>query len=179
MKKIALLLLSVSLPLLVRAQLVTFETHLSGSQEVPPTPSAATGFGTATLDEGTDLFTFNYSFSGLSSLSTASHIHAPGPVGVSAPVIIPFGLAQGLVLGNTFGSVSFSGVLDPLQASELLAGQFYVNVHSVTFPGGEIRGQIVEVSAVSAVPEPSTYALGGGLLMMLVVARRRFRSKTV
>jgi hypothetical protein len=174
MKKFALLLLAVSLPLAVQAQLMTFETHLSGAQEVPPTASTATGFGTATLDEATDLFTFNFSFSGLATGAFASHIHGAAPVGINAPVLLSFGLAQGLVLGNTFGSVSYSGVLDPVDVLSLLDGRLYVNVQDTVYPSGEIRGQIVPTSAV---PEPSTYALGGSLLMMFVVARRRFRSK--
>jgi hypothetical protein len=51
----------------------------------------------------------------------------------------------------------------------LQGGLAYVNVHSLTFPGGEVRGQLV---AVTAVPEPGSAAmllagLGvGGLLML-------------
>jgi hypothetical protein len=170
MKKLLLLLLAIALPQLSWAQLVLFETHLSGSQENPPNASPATGFGTASLDLSTNFFVFNDTWSGLSAPATASHIHAPAPLGTNAPVIIPFTSAYGFVVGSTSGSVNYSGTLTSLQASELLGGLFYVNVHSTQFPGGEIRGQIL----ATPVPESSTYALGGGVLLLLLVCRRFF-----
>jgi len=170
MKKLLLSLLVFLLPQLSWAQLVLFEAHLSGLQENPPNLSPATGFATASLDLSTDFFTFNDSWTGLTTPSTASHIHSPGAPGVNAPVIIPFTAANGFVAGTTSGTVSYSGTLTSTQASQLLDGLFYVNVHSTTFPGGEIRGQLVAV----AVPEPSTYFLGGSGLIMLLVGRRFF-----
>ena len=52
------------------------------------------------------------------------------------------------------------------QVSDLEGGQWYINIHSSTFGGGEIRGQILPV------PEPSTLLLlGVGTLGLL--GRRR------
>jgi CHRD domain len=171
--KLSFVLLALSLPVLSRAQLLLFTTTLSGSQEVPANASLGTGSGTASLDLATDFFTFNDTFSGLSSADTASHIHAPGLPGVSAPVIIPFTLASGFVVGQTFGSISYSGTLTPLQAAELEAGQFYVNVHTTNFPGGEIRGQLVQV--FSTVPEASAFGCAGAAILFGIVALRRRR----
>ena len=173
MKKLSLFLLLFALPSLSRAQLVLFEAHLTAGQENPPTASTATGFGTASLDLATDWFIFNDTFSGLTGGSTASHIHSPGAVGTNGPVLIPFGIANGFVAGSTSGSVSFSGTLTPMQAQQLLGGLFYANVHTANFPGGEIRGQLLQVS--SPVPEPSTYAFGG-VAVLGFLALRRFRA---
>jgi hypothetical protein len=49
----------------------------------------------------------------------------------------------------------------------------YVNVHTALHPGGAIRGQLIEVTAV---PEPETYAmLLAGLGFLAFMARRRMR----
>jgi CHRD domain len=49
-------------------------------------------------------------------------------------------------------AVAFSGAmtspmegqitLDPAQAADLLAGKWYVDIHTLAFPAGEIRGQM-------------------------------------
>lgn len=169
-KPLSLFLLLAALAPISRAQLVMFEAHLTGSQETPSNASAGTGFATASLDLATDLFIFSDSWSGLSAPDTATHIHAPAPPGTSASVIIPFTAANGFVAGLTSGSVSYTNTLTPTQASQLLAGLFYVNVHTTVFPGGEIRGQLL------AVPEPATYGVGGIALLGLLAAGRRIRS---
>lgn len=170
MKKLSLLLLAFALPHFAWAQVLLFQATLTGAGENPPNASAGTGFATASLDLSTNLLVFNDSWSGLSTPDTATHIHSPGPVGVNAPVIIPFTLANGFVAGLTSGSVSYSGTITPTQVNELMNGLFYVNVHTTAFPGGEIRGQLLAVPG--AVPEPSTYALSGAAVLGLLVALR-------
>lgn len=157
MKKLASLFVLLALPCLAWGQLVMFRADLSGLNETPPNSSTATGLATATFDP-TDLgFVLDLTFSGLTSPETAAHIHT-GPVGVAAPVTIPFALGSPFHLETTLTSA---------QASNLLSGLFYVNVHSTMFRAGEIRGQLL------AVPEPSTYALAGVALLGLVICQRR------
>jgi len=51
----------------------------------------------------------------------------------------------------------------------IAAGQAYLNVHSTTFPGGEIRGLL------TATPEPATFVVSGIGLVGLMMLRRRTR----
>jgi hypothetical protein len=131
-----------------------FQASMTIDQEPGGTGSGRTGSGTASLTlNGSDL-SYSISFSGLSSPTTQGHIHGPTatsqPPAATFPVLHPFTFTTGTTAG------SFSGTwtgLTPTQISDLNAGFMYVNIHSVAFPGGEIRG------AITAVPEPSTYAL--------------------
>jgi hypothetical protein len=85
---------------------------------------------------------YNITFSGLGSAETMAHIHGFAPPGVNA------GIIHTLPLGSPK-----NGVFNYSQAQEadILNGLSYVNIHSVNFPNGEIRGQI----AGSATPCPS------------------------
>jgi len=67
------------------------------------------------------------------------------------------GVAGPPVVGNA--------VLAAGQVNDLLAGLWYLNLHTTTFGGGEIRGQVV--------PEPATLLLIGAGLAALAAARRQ------
>lgn len=139
------------------------EAHRNDDPVGPPDRSGS-GTGSFTLSD-TGNFSYSISYSGLSGNSTAAHVHGPAAPGFDAGVL--FGL-QGGTFGQTFGSFSGSQQLTATQIDQLNNGLLYVNIHSANFGGGEIRGQI------TAVPEPSTWALmagAGGL--MLALKRRR------
>jgi len=128
-----------------------FGARLNGHEEVPPVVTDAWGVFRARLDEtGTEL---EYVLLvGKIRGVTAAHIHcAPfgevGPIGVTlyegGPVDIGRGtLASGAItgpdVGNWCGWTTLDDVLEGLRS-----GDTYVNVHTETWPGGEIRGQIV------------------------------------
>lgn len=147
---------------LATAHAQTFTASLTGSAERPTANnSAATGLASLTLDG--NLLTYSVSYSGM--VATASHLHGPAGADATAGVMVPFTLSSSSA--NT-GLFSGTATITDTQKSSLLAGNTYVNVHSSTFPGGEIRGQVV------AVPEPGTLALlavGAGALV--VRARRK------
>jgi hypothetical protein len=123
------------LSMAVRAE--TFEAYLTGTQEVPAAASSGTGYGRVFVNTHTMTYTFTVVFNGLTSAQTLSHIHAPAAIGATAPVTINFG-----TVGGTSGTISGSGSITTTQLTQIRNHQGYVNVHSVNFPNGELRGQL-------------------------------------
>jgi hypothetical protein len=119
---------------------VTIIAMLSGMQEVPPV--ATPGSGTATLDVNlaTGALSGTVTFTGLTSNATAAHIHQ-AVAGVNGPIIIPLVGGAGATAGTWM--VPAGTVMTPAQLTALQANQLYINVHTLTNPGGELRGQII------------------------------------
>ena len=139
---------SVAAALLLFAGVASAQTYsaiLTGTQEVPPNASPATGSGSFTLDAAKNL-SFNLTFSGLTATETAAHIHCCAPPGTNASPLFS------LPAGNP--KVGVVGPLTPAQEASLNAGQMYVNIHTTLFSGGEIRGQIYNTVAV----QPGTWS---------------------
>jgi hypothetical protein len=83
-----------------------------------------------------------------------------------------FDLTQPLIYNPAF--VTLEGGLPQAEAAliaGLQANETYLNIHTVNFGGGEIRGQVTRAS----VPEPATLALVGMGLAGLSFARCRKR----
>jgi hypothetical protein len=154
------------------AQAQTYTVLLDPAQDGG---GARMGTGTITLNLTGNTLTLNGSFSGLSGNATLAHIHGPsGPFPSSAGVLYDLGgiTTFGAPSGTINGAVNL--ILKPgdytvaEQMADLNNAQWYVNIHSSTFGGGEIRGQI------TLVPEPGTWALAGlGLGSLLLWRRRR------
>jgi hypothetical protein len=141
-----------------------FNVNLSGSNEVPPNGSQATGFVSLDLDTTAGTLTGHVVFSGLGSNTTMAHIHcclaSPFLTGVNVGVATVVPAFPGFPIGVTSGSDDF--VLDLTSASAynpafvtaqggvanaqaaliagLTAGETYFNIHTMLLPGGEIRG---------------------------------------
>lgn len=118
-----------------------FFATLNGAQEVPSTNSTGAGNATLVLSADEKSARLSLKFSGLSSTQTDAHIHGPGPEGSTAGVTFPLPI----------GTISdFKIDLTPSQVQDLKNGLFYVNVHTNTFPSGEIRGQFQTSASASS-----------------------------
>jgi len=137
-------------------------TDLSGFEEVPANSTAASGHLRLQIFPDNSAIHYELSYSGLESDATQSHIHfgqmsvnggisvflcsnlGNGPAGTQAcPAragTISGMITPGSVVGPAVQGISpgeFNALLDALRSDVT-----YVNVHSMTFQGGEIRGQI-------------------------------------
>lgn len=137
-----------------QAAVTTITLALSGAQEVPPNGSTATGTGEVTIDLVSRQFTAKATTQGLAG--TAAHVH-DGPSGVSGPILFPMTESAA---GSGVWSTSVQ--LTQAQMTELNAGRYYINVHSAAFPGGEIRGQIVQQLSPAPTAGDGGGAGGGG-----------------
>lgn len=153
----ALLVLTLSLS--TQAAVIHLAASLDGTQEVPPNASPGTGSATVTLDDVTGELSWEVQWSGLTGIVSAAHFHGPALPGVNAGVQVALDSTQ----NPTAGSVVISGQ----QQADLLAGLWYINVHTDLFPGGEIRGQ------VNVIPLPAAAWLFGSAVLGLVAVRRR------
>ena len=162
-----------------------------------PEVAGATGTGSVsvTLDDTARTVAIMANWAGLSGTTTVAHIHCcvtpPGTVGVAVtpgtlpgfPVGVTSGVYNSPVLDlsspatytatflNNFGGGTTTGAQTALLAG-LQSGTAYFNVHTTTFPAGEIRGFL------AAVPEPQTWTLmivGFGLLGAALRRSRRIQ----
>jgi hypothetical protein len=106
---------------------------LSGSFEVPPVTTTATGTATVTVNPDR---TVKATVTVNSMTATASHIHE-GAADTNGPVIVPFTKTG----DNTFAAPA-DAKLTEAQYAAYKAGNLYVNVHSSKNPGGEVRAQL-------------------------------------
>jgi hypothetical protein len=119
------------------AESVALQANLQPSSEVPPRVSKGHGIVKATFDTATHTLQWDVTYGDLSGPPTMAHFHGPAPVGQNAKVQIAIDKPA---LGNPMKG---SATLTEDQANELMAGQYYFNIHTALNPTGEIRGQVM------------------------------------
>ena len=164
---------------------------LNQAQEVPATGSPGSGTGMASYDQGTTILTVSLTWADLTAPSIAGHIHCCVPPGANGAVAVPFAGLPALAVGsynNTF-NLSAAGSFSPdflatrggsvtAARTDLLAGldsgNAYFNLHTATFPNGEIRGNLT-AATTTEVPEPHALPLLLMGLVLVAASRLTFR----
>lgn len=172
---------------------VFFKADLSGPAESPPNASLGTGYANVYFDLVAHTMQVIVSFSGLTTGNTNAHIHCctaiPGVstagVATTTPTFtgFPTGAVSGfydhtfdMTLASSYNAAFVTANGGSALSAELAlynglqAGRAYLNIHTSTFPGGEIRGFL-------AVPEPLTLSLFGAGLAGVAALRRRRRTE--
>ena len=173
---------------------IEYAANLSGANEIPRNASPGTGFVPTTFDLATHILDLHVTFSGLTSPTTAAHIHAPtlapfsGKAGVATQVPFfvnfPIGVASGTydqtfnTLDSSFYNPAFltanggtAAGAEAVFAQALDQHKAYFNIHTENFPSGEIRGFL----RVLPVPDASHTMLCLGIgLIGLEIFRRKF-----
>ncbi|MDF3076493.1 MAG: hypothetical protein K0S09_382 [Sphingobacteriaceae bacterium] len=116
---------------------------LSGAQEVPANSSTGTGTAQISYDPTAKTITYTMSWQLGSSTATTANMHFHGAEDgtdiKSSPVTIGI---TGFATGSSGTITGTTRALTDAEANQLLAGKWYLNVHSSTIPGGELRGNI-------------------------------------
>jgi len=109
-----------------------------GGQEVP----AVTTSGAATLSGSYDTVSkqldYSINWTGLTGDVTVAHFHGPALAGESAGPLQDIAIVTNGMSGSTAGTITASADLH----AALIAGKVYYNLHTATYPDGEIRGQV-------------------------------------
>ena len=173
----------------IRGQVVgteTFVSSLDGEQEDPPVMTDASVNGQVVLSADRTTLRFALSVFDLApDQITQAHIHVGEP-GVNGPVVFFLSAtsftspligtltAANFIPAPEVGVVTFEDLLDVL-----FAGDTYINVHTIMYPGGEVRGQLEAPVTFDAFldseqedPPVMTDATGIGQVVSVRIERR-------
>ena len=113
------------------AETVQLKADLKGSN------TAATGNASVSYDTASKQVTWRITYAGLSGTPTAAHFHGPAQPVANAGVAVP-------IPNVATSPIQGSATLTDAQAADLVAGRYYINIHTAANPPGEIRGQVTK-----------------------------------
>jgi hypothetical protein len=134
-----------------QAELINARAILGGGEEVPALLTGAVAIADLVIDTEARTIAVEIRVFNIPTATTAGHIHV-GPKGVAGPVVVDFPIPRDRVgdmnLNFTVNTsalrpnpgIGINTMDDVIQA--IVGGGAYVNIHTATFPAGEIRGQI-------------------------------------
>jgi hypothetical protein len=120
---------------------------LSGANERPTVVSSpATGSFNGTYNKETKMITYTITWTGMTP--TAMHFHNAIPTATLPATAVAGNVVIGVAGTGTPATYTspITGTTRALTADEemaLLAGNWYFNIHSTQYPGGELRGQLI------------------------------------
>ena len=120
------------------AEPVAMSSVLSAANEVPPVQSPGSGSAAVTYDTESRELRWEVQVQGLTAPVTAAHFHGPSTTASNAGILVPIAKA------GDRSPFKGAATLTPEQAAGLLAGRWYINVHTSTYPPGEVRGQVTK-----------------------------------
>lgn len=145
---------------------IMFKISMDANQEVPPTMSPAKATGWAVFSKNINDLNYSITYAKLTAPLTAAHFHHGAP-GVPGNVVIP--------ISFTGNQIVFKQTSIPDSVTRMLIrGEVYANIHTSTYPGGEIRGQLQLINGVGftavlngleEVPPNNSPAVGTGWLI--------------
>ena len=141
-----------------------FTAEILGEYIIPQVFTSATGTASLSLNEDQTELDYHITIEGLTP--TIAHFHNAG-FDSAGPFVKILDFSGGLTISGTWSSTD---VTDPLTAelvTELLAGRLYINIHTESYPAGEIRGNVIPIVLFSSslsgdnVPTPVTTSAHG------------------
>ncbi|HEY0712397.1 MAG TPA: CHRD domain-containing protein [Polyangia bacterium] len=150
-----------------------FTTPLTGLEEVPAVKTANSGVASVVLNAARDQIRYRFSAKGI--VPSMAHFHR-GIAGVNGPVVYPVKVDDTAAVGSAVTQV-FEGVqaVTPADVQDLARRQWYVNIHSFSFPLGELRGQLLrpgeelftaKLSGTQEVPAVATTQTGNAMIVL-------------
>ncbi|HXF64441.1 MAG TPA: S8 family serine peptidase [Caldilineaceae bacterium] len=135
---------------LTRPRKLVASGELSGAEEAPPVTTGTTGSFIIRYDIDQNQLAYEVTVVPTTTTPitvTAAHIHVDPSGAIVRDLYATAGFTQPTFVTD---SLTFSGIVTPsltvTEVQQMLDGQFYVNVHTTTNPGGEVRGQIEPVA---------------------------------
>lgn len=114
------------------------------------TGSPGVGSATMTYNSNTGEFLWFVGWQDLLGTVINAHFHGPAMPGQNAGVEVAIDFSSNPAQG--------SAILDAGQAADLLAGLWYINIHTTFETGGEIRGQVLPIAQIP-IPVPAAFWL--------------------
>ncbi len=136
---LAVAFLAASCATMQPSNMVRLGGKLSGVNEVPPASTDGSGMVEVTFNKETNLLTWKVGYSGLSGPARAGHFHGPATAAQNVGVVLGF-------TGSIESPFTGQATVTAAQAADILAGKWYVNIHTAKYPGGEIRAQVLPVN---------------------------------